>query len=115
MRVIIAGGRDIHDRETVAQAIIDAKFDITEVVCGCASGVDALGASWARTHGVPVREFRASWKQHGKAAGPMRNRLMAENADALILVWDGKSKGSRSMFDEAQKRSLQIYQHFVTA
>ena len=34
MRVIIAGSRVIKDYELVKKAIVDSKFDITEVVCG---------------------------------------------------------------------------------
>jgi hypothetical protein len=55
----------------------------------------------------------ARWDTEGKAAGPKRNKRMAEAADALILVWDGKSKGSASMKSEAQKRGLKIFEVII--
>jgi hypothetical protein len=113
MKTIIAGTRTIHDFKVVAVAIEASGFAITEVLCGEAAGVDTLGAVWARNREIPVRYFEPDWNAHGKAAGPIRNREMAEQADALILVWDGKSKGSRSMLAEAKKHGLKIYQHII--
>jgi hypothetical protein len=42
------------------------------------------------------------------AAGPIRNRLMAENADVLIAFWDGLSKGTASMIKLAQFKRLEV-------
>jgi hypothetical protein len=115
MKTIIAGSRDITDTNTLLLAIADSgwKSEITEVVCGKARGVDTLGEQWAKSHGIPVKEFPADWETHGKSAGPKRNRQMAEYAEALILVWDGKSRGSANMLQEAKKRGLKIHQHIV--
>ena len=45
---------------------------------------------------------------HGRAAGPIRNKEMANNADALIAFWDGQSRGTRSMINLARKMGLQV-------
>jgi hypothetical protein len=103
MKVIIAGSRDIKDYKAVGQAISASKFNITEVVCGCALGVDSIGRTWGIANGIPVKEFPANWDVYGRAAGPMRNIKMAEYADAAIIVWDGKSKGSLNMIKEIKK------------
>lgn len=110
MKTIIAGSRSYHDREFLDDAIAKARLNITEVVCGCATGVDSMGRDWAEEHGIPVVDFPADWKAHGKAAGPIRNEQMAQYADALILVWDGKSPGSRSMLGLARRYGLVIRQ-----
>jgi hypothetical protein len=34
---------------------------------------------------------------------------MANNAEALIAIWDGQSRGTRHMIDEAKKRNLKVY------
>lgn len=57
----------------------------------------------ANEQGIPVVEFPADCKLHRKAAGPIRNEQMAQYADALILVWDGKSAGSSSMLGLARR------------
>jgi len=111
VKVIIAGGRDVRLAHSVQSIIDDSKFEISELVCGMASGADQIGFCWAGVNGIPVKEFPANWDKHGRAAGPIRNKEMAEYADALILIWDGKSRGSASMLREAKKLDLKIFQH----
>jgi len=114
MRTIIAGSRTITDPLEVEKAIANSGFQITEVICGGAQGVDSLGAAWANAHAIPCTFFMAEWEAHGKAAGPIRNSEMAANADALILVYDGKSRGSADMLMKAHDKGLKIYLHLVS-
>jgi hypothetical protein len=109
MRVIIAGGRDIHDYNLVLDAIVECNFNIQTVISGGAKGVDALGERYAESADVPLKIFEADWATHGRAAGPIRNRKMAENADALIAIWDGKSRGTKNMIETATKLGLLVY------
>lgn len=111
MKVIIAGSRSITSFEDVSAAIIASGFTITEVVSGGAAGVDTMGEQWAATAGLPVKRFLPDWEQFGKAAGPIRNRDMAKYADLAIVVWDGKSAGSRSMINEMSKAGKMVYVH----
>lgn len=113
MKVIIAGSRTITDPIEVETAIKNSGFEITEVICGGAQGVDSLGAAWANIHAIPCTFFMAEWDAHGKAAGPIRNSEMAANADALILIYDGKSRGSADMLMKASTKGLKIHLHLV--
>ena len=113
MRVIIAGSRTITDPLELEKAIKLSGFIITEVISGGASGVDKLGIDWANANGKPVKVFLPDWKTYSKAAGPIRNGIMADNADALIIVWDGKSRGSASMIEKASAKNLKMYIHLV--
>lgn len=113
MKTIIAGMRDFYDYEKVSQAVTFSGLCISEVVSGCATGVDALGEKWARERKIPVRKFPADWRKNGKAAGPIRNRQMAEYAEALVAVWDGKSKGTKNMIETARSLGLQTIVHYV--
>lgn len=108
-RVIIAGGRDIHDYDLVLDAIEESGFRIDVVISGGAKGVDALGEKYSEEMMLNLTIFRADWQTHGRAAGPIRNRKMAENADALIAVWDGKSRGTKNMIETATKLGLLVY------
>ncbi len=109
MRVIIAGSRSITDPKHIAEAVRQSEFPITEVVSGGARGVDRLGEAWARKHGIPVTVFPADWERHGRAAGPLRNTQMAEYGEALIAVWDGKSRGTLDMIRKAKKYGLKVF------
>jgi hypothetical protein len=123
VKVIIAGTRTVKDWRTVQVAILESDWqdEVTEVVSGASIddvynsrlSADVLGAIWANFNGIPFVCFPADWTQYGKAAGPIRNEQMAQYADALILVWDGKSKGSADMKRKAQQRGLKIYEHIV--
>lgn len=112
-KVIIAGGRDFVDynllREKVNNILIDKRLTHKIViVSGCARGADTLGMRYASENIFDVDEYPADWDKYGKKAGYMRNVEMAENADALIAFWDGKSKGTKHMIDIATERKLPI-------
>ncbi len=109
MKTIIAGGRGIISYELVRHAINASGFTITEVVSGCASGVDSLGEKWASRHDVPIRKFPADWNTHGKEAGPIRNQQMADYAEALIAIPGPESRGTWDMVRRAKARGLRVY------
>lgn len=106
MRVIIAGSRDIENYILVVQAIEESGFDITEVVCGEARGVDKLGKLWAKEAGIPVKSFPADWGRYKKRAGPIRNEQMAKYGDALVVVTRG-TPGTKDMINRAVAHGLQ--------
>lgn len=99
MKVIIAGSRSIRALGFVERAVRESGFAITEVVCGGARGADELGKRWAADRGIPVSLFPADWDQYGRKAGHIRNFAMGEYADALVAIWDGRSRGTKSMID----------------
>jgi len=109
MKTIIAGMRDFHDYAFVEPYLDMHRHEITEVVSGCATGIDSLGERWAKANGIPIRRFPADWSQHGKAAGPIRNRQMADYADALIAFWDRKSKGTKKMIETAKRNKSKVH------
>ena len=109
VKTIIAGGRDITDYKILLEAIAEANFAISCVVSGGAKGADALGEQYAESMNLSLHIFNADWETHGRAAGPIRNRKMAENAEALIALWDGKSRGTKNMIETATKLGLLVY------
>lgn len=109
MKVIIAGTRSVEDYALVVQAVERSGYEITEVVSGCATGIDRLGEQWARAHNVPIKEMPADWSRYGNSAGPYRNRAMADYADAAIIVWDGQSRGTRNMIENMIRRKKPYY------
>ena len=109
MKTIIAGTSSIDDYSVVLEAIRDAKFPITEVICGMAKGPDSFGEKYALNNHIPITYFPADWKQYGKSAGPIRNEQMGDYGEALIAIWDGESPGTKHMISFAQKRKLKIF------
>lgn len=105
MKTIIAGSRSITDYKYLLKAIAQIDWEITEVISGNARGVDRLGERWARENNIPVRLFFPDWDKWGKSAGFVRNHEMVEEAEALIALWDGESRGTKHTIGLAQGRS----------
>ena len=104
MKVVIAGSRDITDYRRLRALIERSGFEITEVVSGQARGVDRMGERWAVANNIPIKPMPANWTKYGnKRAGQIRNREMAEYADAVIILWDGKSPGTKGMIQYLQE------------
>ncbi len=109
MKTIIAGSRDITNYHIVEKAWYNSGFIMTEVVSGCARGVDKLGEKLGDSLGLPVKRFPADWKTYPKAAGFIRNKQMGDYADALIAIWDGASRGTLSCIELAEVKGLKVY------
>lgn len=107
-RVVICGGRDYTFRNSDYELLnaLHEKHRFTLVISGGARGADMYGEIWARLNNIPVRVFAAEWDRYGKAAGPMRNQVMAERADALIAFEGGR--GTADMLRRAKERGLLI-------
>lgn len=112
IKLIIAGSRTLAPScNFIMDAIKSLKiYNIDEVVSGCARGVDTEGEHWASHFGAKIKRFPADWDTHGKAAGAIRNKQMADYADALLLIWDGSSRGSANMREQMLKQNKPVYE-----
>ena len=112
-RVIIAGSRDFSDYPllcTKCDSILGSRAvsHSIVIVSGQSRGADLLGERYAAERGYRVCRYPADWRGAGRRAGILRNTLMAENADALIAFWDGRSPGTRNMISQARRRRLAV-------
>lgn len=126
MRTIIAGSRTVRDAFLIDRAVEQAKLVgiiPTIVLSGCQKawdgierkyfGADYFGEQWVKKNGIPVERHIANWSTYGKRAGHFRNGEMVLRADALIAVWDGKSKGTSDCIRQAMTSGLLIHvEHF---
>ena len=109
MKVIIAGGRSysftkLDYRKLAAFA---HQHDITEIVSGCARGVDTEGQLWANNRKILVKQFPANWDEYGSRAGFLRNIEMAKYADTLIAFTG--ATGTDHMVRTAKHYELQVF------
>ena len=105
-----------------------------EIISGMAKGADSLAVKFAHEHNLALKEFPADWNNldvspcrsatnsHGSynaLAGHNRNKDMAVYASSddafgvLVLFWDGKSKGSKNMKNQAIAFGLEIYERII--
>lgn len=111
-KVIVAGCRNFND-----YSVIKNKLDILLsqkskefkiiIISGTQKGVDSLGELYAKESGYEVIQKKPNWSL-GLVAGPLRNEAMAKIADACVVFWDFKSKGSKNMIEIAQKYNLYL-------
>lgn len=114
MKLIIAGSRTLNVTIPFIADCLDT-FDInpTMIVSGTASGIDRCGEDFAQAVGIEIKRYSAKWDINGKSAGPIRNKEMADFADALLLIWDGESKGSKNMLWQMQRKHKPIYEVII--
>lgn len=110
IRIIIAGSRSVTEMQ-VWEAISRCSWisSATAIVSGTAKGADVFGERWAKKQGLDVLRFPADWNAHGRRAGPLRNRVMAKSAEGLLAVWDGVSRGTKSMIEIGWEEGLRIF------
>lgn len=121
MKLIIAGSRTLFPSysfimDVIRMHNITKNEPITEIVSGRAIGVDQEGEHFASHMNIPVKPFpveKKDWDRLGKAAGPIRNKRMAEYADCLLLIWTGDSPGSKSMEKEMKRLNKPIYEVII--
>jgi hypothetical protein len=112
MKVIIAGSRELNVSLDTMQQIIEkhAINDITEVVSGGARGIDHCGEEYAKALGIWLTIMHPAWKLHSpRYAAYVRNIKMAQYADKLLAIWDGKSKGTRHMIEQMKELGKPYY------
>lgn len=112
VKIVVAGTRHFNDanlmRLELHKFVRELKTTNIEVVSGGAKGADTLGEKYAKHYKQKLKVFPADWEKYGRGAGHRRNAEMAKYADACIVFWDGKSKGTQSMIELAKKRSLTL-------
>jgi len=111
MKVIIAGSRGCENYEHLKECMDYWKKVHpvpTYIISGTARGADRLGERWAEEHGVDLIRMPANWDKFGRSAGYKRNEAMAEIADGLVAIWDGKSRGTMHMIEIAKRKGLKV-------
>lgn len=110
MRVLVTGGRDYLDVRRIfagLDRLHDACGGITEIIEGGQSGADIRAQWWAEREQIPCTEVKADWTKYGKAAGPIRNRQMADLKPDIVLACPGND-GTADMVAIAKKRDIKV-------
>ena len=109
MKVAFSGGRD--RRWTAEERALAIHITMTcgghPIVGDCKTGIDKDVRECFR---IPLEEsYRADWDTHGKAAGPLRNQAMIDDADMLVAFpGHGASRGTRDCILRAKFKGLPV-------
>ena len=99
MKIAVVGSRDLLVTE-IGRYLSDGD----EIVSGGAVGVDTCAAEYAKKHGIKITVFLPQYARYGRAAPIVRNKEIVDYADRIVVFWDGKSKGTQSVIQYAEKR-----------
>ncbi len=116
MRVAIVGSREkflaepMAVRHRVRDYVADLPRD-TIIISGGARGVDSYAARAARMYNLVLVEYAADWDTYGKRAGHIRNQLVLDQAERVVVFWDGASPGTGGMIRKvrASGKPLEVY------
>lgn len=102
IKLLVCGSRTINNSEWVFSEIekyiseSNLQYSDIHIIEGEASGVDKISKQFAQSKNIPVIEMPADWKVYGRAAGPIRNERMVRLCDQCLILWDGKSRGTKN-------------------
>jgi hypothetical protein len=112
MKACIAGSRMFEDEATlfgIMDWFVQTHGQIEQVISGAARGADRFGEHWAKARGIPVHLEYPKWHKHGHGAGMIRNKIMAQAADVVVVFWDGMSPGSQQMIEYSKSIGKEVY------
>jgi hypothetical protein len=94
--------------------IIETLFKITsieeinQIVSDGTYGVDHLAERFTIDYSIPITICPPEWYLYGKMAGYMRNRLIVENSDLIVIFWDEQSKETKNVIDLALNMNKRV-------
>src|ERR1700712_5336517 len=105
MRVLVCGGRNFADRESLFHELhtLAETHGWLTIIEGGAKGADALARDWATGcyHGLVT--VRAEWHRLGNRAGPIRNpRMLVSGKPDIVLAFPG-GRGTADMVRQAHE------------
>ncbi len=104
MKLLIVGSRSITDFDLSPYIAAD----VDTVISGGANGIDSLAEQYADLHRLSKYIVRPRYDLYGRAAPLKRNEQMVDMADAVLVIWDGISKGAQYTLKYAQKNNKPI-------
>ena len=104
MKLLIIGSRSITDFDLSPYI----SSDVDTVISGGADGVDSLAEQYADQHRLSKYIVRPRYDLYGRAAPLKRNEKMIDMSDAVLVIWDGHSKGTQYSIKYAKKKDKPI-------
>ena len=104
MRVAVIGSRTLH-LENLSDYLPE---ETTEIISGGAKGIDADAKKYAQENEIALTEFLPDYQRYGRGAPLKRNIQIIEYADMVLAVWDGKSRGTKFVIDQCQKKNIPV-------
>ena len=104
MNLLIVGSRSIRDFDLSPYV----PEGVEVVISGGAPGVDTLAEEYADRNRISKMILRPDYARYGKGAPLKRNEEMVRLADAVLVIRDGVSRGTKYTADYAEKQGKRV-------
>lgn len=104
MRILIVGSRSIEEFDLSKYVPKSTEL----IISGGASGVDLIAEKYADKNKISKLILRPKYELYGRAAPLKRNEIMVDLADEVLIIWDGKSRGTKYTADYAVKKNKKV-------
>ena len=111
MKLLIVGSRSIKDFDL--NEYVPSEVDM--IISGGADGIDRVAEEFADKRKLSKMIVRPRYDLYGRAAPIKRNEIMVDAADAVLVIWDGVSKGTKYTVEYAQKKNKELRVIIATA
>ena len=101
MKLLVVGSRSIKDFDLAPHI----PSGVDTVISGGACGIDTLAERYADAHQLSKYILRPQYDIYGRAAPLKRNEKMVDIADAVLVIWDGASKGTEYTVRYSKKKN----------
>lgn len=104
MNLLIVGSRSINEFD-LSEYIPD---DTELIISGGAKGMDSIAEKYADSNNISKLILRPKYKLYGRAAPIKRNEEMVNIADAVLIIWDGRSNGAKYTAEYAKRKNKML-------
>jgi predicted Rossmann fold nucleotide-binding protein DprA/Smf involved in DNA uptake len=78
------------------------------IISGGATGADKMAEIYASKHSIKIIIHKADWNKYGKRAGPIRNKLIIDDATHCIAFVSKNSVGTLITIDMAKNKGIPL-------
>ncbi len=104
MKLLVVGSRSITEFDLSPYI----SNNVDTIISGGAIGIDTLAEQYADFHHLSKYIIRPRYDLYGRAAPLFRNEQMVDIADAVLIVWDGSSNGTKHTLQYVKKTNKPV-------
>lgn len=112
MRILVCGGREWTNKETILRELSPLKGKSVSIIHGGCRGADVLAGEVSLELGFDTIEIKAEWKKYGRAAGILRNiKMFDDHQPDIVLAFHEdieNSRGTKHMIDYAKRNKCPV-------
>lgn len=75
----------------------------TEIISGGAKGIDTCAEELAKRLGLSLTVIRPDYQRYSRGAPLKRNDEIISQADTVLAIWDGESRGTKYVIEKCKK------------